>query len=266
MDIGGILAMHKSFQAANKSLQAAIVKYIQTNNLTNINFLITGHSRGAAVANILTVDLDNGNFKVNGKKNVYAYAFATPNYSKDLTADGYNYNNIFNFCFRDDFVTRVPLDEWGYGKLGITYWAVAEDLKNNKINFSNSVKGKVFNYQAVKNLLPAVYELAPTINDYYNKKLYMGPLDNPTEVPLYNFMRNYVAQAQIDSQNGKTWYNCTSIPGLGAKAKTSNGNDVHKIAKFFVDADNNCAEKYVGDTHDMWTYYYALKHNGFPTK
>jgi hypothetical protein len=256
---------HKSFQKANEALQNAIVRYIKDNNLKNINFLITGHSRGGAVANLLAVDLNDGTSPVTEMKKIAAYTFATPNNIKDFTA----YNNIFNFCFEDDFVTQVPLGKWGYGKSGKTYKAVAAGLYHINPDFKNLVSNHYFNYKATQSVLQAVYNTAPTINDYYHKKLQMGMhVGNFLEEDktLYGFMRDYVAQAMIDVQNGKTWYNCTSIPGLGAKAAISAGNDVHEIADFFVDVENFRAEQYIADTHEMWTYYYALIANGFLTK
>ncbi|MDR0810667.1 MAG: hypothetical protein LBN23_00080 [Paludibacter sp.] len=257
---GETTGLHKSFMSATLSLQGAVTKYIEKNKLKNINFLITGHSRGAAVANILAIYLDNESFKVSEKKKVFAYAFATPNYSSDLEEDGYNYNNIFNLCFRDDFVTRVPLNEWGYGKLGVTYWAVAENL--NKINntFSNNVKNKVFNYQAVKDLLPAIQNIAPTVSDYYDEtKIDMGFGHNPRKNSLYKFMKNYVAQAQIDGLKNLGTAGLSLLWDAGKESA-----DVHAIADFLIDGTG--AAKYIADTHDMWTYIYALKANGFLTK
>ena len=90
---------HFSFENANKELQNDIKKYISANDdLKNkpINLLITGHSRGAAVANLFAVDTNTKTWcsEIN-IKNVYAYTFATPNNTKGKT----EYNNIFNFCF-----------------------------------------------------------------------------------------------------------------------------------------------------------------------
>jgi hypothetical protein len=289
MDIGEDSKRHKSFETAKSCLKDAINNYITTNQLKDkINFLITGHSRGAAVANLLAVDLNDKQIKINGLKNVYAYTFATPNNIKrtideitdeliDLDKNG---TNIFNFCFADDFVPQVPLSSigWNYGK-GLTYFAVAENL--NKINpdFSNSVKGKVFNYKATLDVLQAIHKIAPTIDDYYNKKLTMEPLHGLTEdlynffvqqnIPflpkadpeedktLYEFMRDYIANAKI--------YGLGDISAtVGSALKQLNGNDVHDIAVYFVDGLK--ARQSVGDTHDMWTYYYALISNGFATE
>jgi len=284
MNIGdGVLAYHESFRNATDNLQHILDTYIDKNKLNNINFLITGHSRGAAVANILAADLVNGNYEVSGTKKICAYGFATPNYCKDLKDDGCNYDNIFNFCFADDFVTRVPLEKWGFGKLGVTFWAVADGLVKINTSFKNFSESQnlVFNEEATKKVIQDVYEVAKTVNEYNNKDLYMGPFDNPSKTPLHSFMRNYVAMAIIDVKNGKL-ISSSAVRGLAAKAALSYGNDVHKIADFFVDnADVRIsigtdgvkfsgempkAEQYIFDTHDMLTYKCALRSNGFRTQ
>ena len=293
MNIGKNSERHESFENANAQLQKAINEYIGNNKNVknkNINLLITGHSRGAAVGNLLAVDSKESKWCNNANiKNVYAYLFATPNNSKNFSKDGYE--NIFNFCFEDDFVTQVPLKKWGYGKSGKTYIAVAtglycinSDFKKMCDNDRNSYNNApYFNYYAVKQLLEDVHEIAETVTIYYDKKLKMGmhaELKLGTWVvadvgekdkTLHEFMRDYVAQATIDMDGGKKLL-FTQLPessalyGLGAKAYLSAGNDVHKIADFFIDVENLCAEKYIWDTHVPATYSYALKTNGFLTK
>jgi hypothetical protein len=190
---------------------------------------------------------------------------------------------IYNFCFADDFVTRVPLDKWGYSKSGKTYGAVAEGLTVTNPDFKREMQSMTFNNWATVNVVNDVFELCPTINDYNEKKLKMGNWDNPQYRSLYGFMREYVAQAIIDSDKGAIG---TAMPGLVFKAVCNNGNDVHKIADFFVyhsylDCNDQAliitnhknltesgklgAEKYINDTHNMGTYIAALKNNGFCT-
>lgn len=77
----------------------------------NCKVWICGHSRGAAVANLLAgyylpMDLN--------KEQIYGYTFATPNVQKtvDTTAP------VFNFIIDGDVVTRVPPAEWGFVRHG----------------------------------------------------------------------------------------------------------------------------------------------------
>lgn len=261
MNIGENTERHKSFEQANKEVQQTIIGYINDYKLNNvnINFLVTGHSRGAAVANLFAVDLNEGKFKVGGIKSVVAYTFATPNNTKKTKM----YDNIFNFCFEDDFVTQVPLGKWGYGKSGINRMAVAEELSKNNTGFKSYAEthNLIFNQKATENVIKNVYQKAQTISDYYNTELFMGPFDFPNKRPLYGFMRNYVAQTLVDGD-----IIGSAAIGLILKAALEWGNDVHEIAEFFVDVKNKCPQQYIFDTHVIDTYFQALKSGGFKIK
>ena len=278
MDIGENNKRHYSFQKANDTLQQEIIGYIKTYSLTKINFLITGHSRGAAVANLLAVDMNENN-PFPEKKNAYAYTFATPNNIvltdeeifaeiDDLTKNG---SNIFNFVFRDDFVPQVPLSYigWDYRKKGLTYSAVAENLYKINDNFKtlqsilmqlSEGRQPYFNYQKTHDVLKAFFEIAHTINDYYNTnpKLQMECFHGKTgeeDKTLYEFMRDYIANAAIGKLGSQ----------IGVATKQSPWcNQVHEIGVFFVDGlkmANN-----VKDTHEAFTYYNALISGGFIPK
>ena len=300
MDIG-TGNRHESFQQANVKVQEIINDYISGKNkektkLDNITFLVTGHSRGAGVANLLAVDLNDMTFVKNAKtKNVYCYTFATPNNATKFSEKGYE--NIFNFCFDDDFITQVPLKRWGYGKSGKTYSAVANGLIVTNPDFASHANkyGLQFNSTAVSNVIDDVYELANRVTDYNNpdNKLKMAPLTHivlgiaynvwkkqkypqlPTYDPeesktLHDFMKDYVAQATIDNDKGISLLNSSASIGLATKAIFKTGNDIHKIADFFVyinesDFLKSGAEKYIESTHDMSTYIKALENNGFCT-
>ena len=72
---------------------------------------ITGHSRGAAVANLLAGEYMPRSAE---KENIYGYTFATPNVQKTVDAQA----PVFNFLIDGDVVTRVPPAEWGFRRHG----------------------------------------------------------------------------------------------------------------------------------------------------
>ena len=103
-----------------------INRIIKENNLDGrIRYVLTGHSRGAAVANLLAVRLmENG---VTAPY-VYNYNFACPDVACKVSFK--EYVNIFNLCNREDSVPFTPgiIVDWitvtgaSWGKFGQTYW------------------------------------------------------------------------------------------------------------------------------------------------
>lgn len=117
---------HKGFEYAANFVWAGINDYVIENDLceNNLKILISGHSRGAATANLLGYDLDEYGLYSNRKltkNDVFVYTFATPNTTKDKNRNKQAYNNIFNIVNPEDFVTKVLPSDWGYGRYGTTY-------------------------------------------------------------------------------------------------------------------------------------------------
>lgn len=83
-------------------------------------FFVTGHSRGAAVANLLGVHLTD-RF---GAENVLVYTFATP---RTVRGEYAVYNNIFNVINPADLVTYLPFPQWGFERYGVDIVLPTED-------------------------------------------------------------------------------------------------------------------------------------------
>ena len=116
---------HEGFGAASLQVLRAFRKYVYDNgiDLNKARVLITGHSRGAAVANILGARLVDGraNSESNGSlapEHIYDFTFESPTTSLAAEVSDQRYANIFNIVNPEDVVTRVPLVEWGYGRYG----------------------------------------------------------------------------------------------------------------------------------------------------
>lgn len=161
-DSGNYPATHEGFRKAEKSLFANLNKYINSLNLDRLNtkFLITGHSRGAAVANLLAADLSKSE-KFADQSDIYGYTFATPNVAKI----GYNeYFNIFNAVNPADIVTEIPLAKWGYSKYGVTY------------SLPDETQIKTEDLTAANKALSQLTDMAPTVKDFYKAKLSLALL------------------------------------------------------------------------------------------
>ncbi|MCL2424617.1 MAG: hypothetical protein FWD11_12125 [Micrococcales bacterium] len=147
---------HAGFAGAEAEVLRSLDAYMSAKKLTNTaenKIVITGHSRGAAVGNLLAADLTKSQRHA-VKDNVYAYTFATPNTTKSAEAKNVAaYDNIFNFVRSNDFYTGM-LADWGFGKYGVT-------LTNaDPLDGDATVDGAV----------AAFGQLAPDVHAYYNTK------------------------------------------------------------------------------------------------
>lgn len=154
---GNSPTVHEGFGKAEKSLLANLNKYAESLKLnpSTTKVLITGHSRGAAVANLLAADLSDTE-QLADVSNIYGYTFATPNVAR---IEDNTYLNIFNAVNPADIVTMIPLQKWGYGKYGVTYTLPeASQLPPETITSSQKLLGQL-------------ETMAPTLQEFYNNKL-----------------------------------------------------------------------------------------------
>ncbi|MCR5057429.1 MAG: leucine-rich repeat protein, partial [Clostridiales bacterium] len=81
---------------------------------SKVEIILTGHSRGAAVANLTAGQLIES---VSGlsEENVCAYTFACPAVGKNVDT---TISSIFNINNPGDLITLLPLEEWGYKRYG----------------------------------------------------------------------------------------------------------------------------------------------------
>lgn len=106
---------HKGFDVSANRVYDKLIEYINTyvDSSAQKSILITGHSRGAAIANIL-----GQMFEDDSSYRTYGYTFATPNSTTSANAD--NYKTIFNIINVDDIIPYLPISEWNFKNYGIT--------------------------------------------------------------------------------------------------------------------------------------------------
>lgn len=103
---------HKGFDIAAKRIERIVDNYISNQGLksSQLVYWVTGHSRGAAIANIIGADLEDAG------KTAFTITFAAPNTT--LATNAASYKTIFNVINEDDFVPCLPMEAWGYTVYG----------------------------------------------------------------------------------------------------------------------------------------------------
>lgn len=164
---------HKGFDIAANRVYNCIQNY--QNKYVNQSipkaYWVTGHSRGAAVANIAAARLvDNG-------KIVFAYTFATPNTTTSANKSNSKYDCIFNTLNARDFVPTVPCAGWGFGQYGKTAsitmsTTMKKTWKKRLLTYKGNEKGKKNSYNEMSakhlnSLVSALKGITPNRSSIY---------------------------------------------------------------------------------------------------
>lgn len=167
--------------------------------IANPLFLVCGHSRGGAVANLAALLL-NDKF---GADNVFAYTFATPNTVRsDDSALGAS--NIFNFVYDCDFVPQMPLASWGYKRAGTDIALTRGD--------SDTVQRA-----AVQNVVSVLGQTATGIVDYYTSRWSLTTDGKSANgVTSYELMCALTSAVSDGLNNGDTDLDLSSFDDLSA--------------------------------------------------
>lgn len=122
----GLGKTHKGFEKGADTAYEALKKYITKKKIgedgRDVKIIVTGHSRGAAVANLLGKEiLNKGGSFLKDAGDLFDYSFATPNSTSLKERKSEKYDGIFSIVNPEDFVTKVMLSEnWKYGRYGRT--------------------------------------------------------------------------------------------------------------------------------------------------
>lgn len=132
--------------------------------------ILSGHSRGAAVANLLAVLLN----QVYDSSKIFAYTFACPQTLK--TSLNFTDFNIFNFVNTSDIVPYLPLSFWGFKRAGKDIFLDEDfldgfsDFNSSDFSSSFSSKSSSLNAEKINEFLTSISKICPSVNSYYNEK------------------------------------------------------------------------------------------------
>ena len=171
---------HKGFDVAANRLYDRIMAYINEFADADIQkaIYIVGHSRGAAIANILGSIFENKD-----GYSSFVYTYATPNTTETDEDIRKSYKTIFNIVNEDDLVTYLPM--WDFGKYGRTYaTSVTENYENKFLlrerDTWEAMFGKDYNYNGH---LTSTREALEGLIKYRNELYEFS--DDPTTIYTY---------------------------------------------------------------------------------
>ena len=268
--------VHDGFNNGASAVKKVLKEYIRVNNLTsNTKIIITGHSRGAAVTNLLAAQLGKDNNEIIGregdkhKADVFAYAYACPNTVARTETQKKNYDNIFNFVNPQDFVTKVVPSKWGFGRYGRTL-VFFDKIKDNKLmnikaeeaskykkamleNLAQYWKGSKYEdysngMQNVSDFITTITDSVNNVENYYIKDL-TGRHDGLHFVTLYDVFYDTLANYMVE---GSKRY---IILGMLYQYAGSIGNE---LAMFFVENNNGVWSHRFEYSHTYETYLAML--------
>lgn len=174
--------IHKGFNNAKNYAYDKLRNYLESlaADRKKIKLLLTGHSRGAATANLLAAQLINEEIYAL-EENIFAYTFATPSAVKLAERDLPKYKRIFNILNSEDFVTKCMPTYWGYGRYGTSLsFPKKKGTKKSKELLANvgdiffGLYGKRYapfknGDKAVMKLLASMEKNLDSVEDFYYK-------------------------------------------------------------------------------------------------
>lgn len=185
---------HAGFYAAAKRVRTTLISEMKNRNADSSNTVLyfTGHSRGAAVANILAGEFSTSGFELEGynvnvpANHIFAYTYACPAVSRALTSKDTALKNIYNYINPGDLIPALPLEEkgWDYKRYGrkITYEMSGDsfcDFLHRFYDFYTNEDGEKQAYQGVKDTdkLIEVFKTLASTPAEFNQKSTRAVLD-----------------------------------------------------------------------------------------
>ena len=223
---------HEGFYKAAKEVYGKITFELINDSYDPEHSIVwlTGHSRGAAVSNIVAGMLNEA-AACCLPEHIFAYTFACPSVSKNSVA----YENIYNFNNPGDMITAVPLEEWGYDRNGITVELPLSQIDNLRQRFRAEEGEECCSATSTTDYVTILSSAIPTEDSAQEpaKKLMLllagYALGGRTETSIWDLVA-YSGYTVASSELTDIIQAATSIPGLSSKLAELAGVDTGVIA------------------------------------
>ena len=160
----GTKSDHEGFYTAAKEVTDLINSFSKGDKVNKSHRIIwvTGHSRGAAVANIVAGQLTE-NQDIASSDNIFGYTFACPAVSRNANT---TYKNIYNYNNTGDLITELPLKEWKYERYGQTLELDLNDIDNVKQRFNADIGETYKGATTTKSSVDILKAVVPDVDSY----------------------------------------------------------------------------------------------------
>ena len=120
---------HKGFDVAANRCLTKLKDYISRKLDANCPqiFHLFGHSRGGAISNVMAAKMVDEDYLLT------CHSYASPRVTTDITAKDSKYKNFYVYNCKEDVVTSMPLEDWGFVHYGnVTTFSMRECKDNFK--------------------------------------------------------------------------------------------------------------------------------------
>lgn len=147
---------HTGFEEGRNAVLDFVKDYFKDNNLnpSNTKIWVVGYSRGAAVANMVAAEIDEG-YELNDDgayvepENLYAYTFSTPLGGMEKNTNDEKYENIHNVVNYNDMVALIAPTAWEFDRYNSENDVFLPNKKNNE-DFEQLKKKMLSKYSSLE--------------------------------------------------------------------------------------------------------------------
>ena len=166
---GGV---HLGFSLAANELMNELRSIIQSDGFDSAHRIIwlTGHSRGAAISNMVAAEVMQEGLARQG--HMFSYNFACPAVSKSAGPC----SGVFNYLNAGDVVPVVPLDIWGYKRFGTDIQVGAPDVPTVDERFFQDHASAFEGYNGNRSIKAILSFLMPAEMDFFKPAMQAGVL------------------------------------------------------------------------------------------